>query len=263
MIAVLLSVILKFMNCEEIMASDRGVLYGLGVGPGDPDLITLKAAGILHHVDVVYAAGSTGNDYSLAVSIAKPHIPEDTPVRLLRFPMTSDKGEKKKAWERHARAIISEMEQGRHIAFITLGDSMTYSTYGYLMKTVLDLAPHLPVVSVPGVTSYQAAAAGLNRPLVEGEESLLLVSGARGGHRFRQCCACAENIVFLKAYKNIADINDALAEADCLETSIAISNCSLPGETVTRDLRTLDRARKNYWTLVLTRQKAENGQTEK
>jgi precorrin-2/cobalt-factor-2 C20-methyltransferase len=235
------------------MASDKGILYGLGVGPGDPDLITLKAIKILQQVDVVYAAGSSKNDYSLAVSIAKPHIPENTPVKLLRFPMTSDKNEKKKAWENHARSIIHEMEQGRHIAFITLGDAMTYSTYGYLMKTVLRLAPRLPVVSVPGITSYQAAAAGLNRPLVEGEESLLLVSGTRGGHRFRRCSACAENVIFLKAYKNITDINDALDEAGCLDTSVAVSNCSLPEETITSDLR----------TLVLTHQKAKNGQTQK
>lgn len=245
------------------MASDKGILYGLGVGPGDPDLITLKAVRILHRVDVVYAAGSTKNDYSLAVSIANPHIPENIPVRMLRFPMTSDKGEKMRAWESHARTIISEIEQGKKVAFITLGDSMTYSTYGYLMKTVLDLAPHLPVVSVPGITSYQAASAGLNRPLVEGEESLLLISGARGGHRFRQCSDCAENIIFLKAYKNITDINDALDEAGCLDTSVAVSNCSFPEETVTRDLRTLDRAGKNYWTLILTHRKTEHGQTKK
>ena len=245
------------------MASDKGILYGLGVGPGDPDLITLKAGKILQHVDVVYVAGSTKNDHSLAVNIAKAHIPENTPIKLLRFPMTSDKGEKKRAWESHARTIISEIEHGRKVAFITLGDSMTYSTYGYLMKTVLDLAPHLPVVSVPGITSYQAASASLNRPLVEGEESLLLLSGARGGHRFRQCSACTENIVFLKAYKNVIDINDALDEAGCLETSVAVSNCSLPEETVTRDLRTLDGAGKNYWTLILTHRKAENGQTKK
>ncbi len=245
------------------MASDKGILYGLGVGPGDPDLITLKASKILQQVDVVYAAGSTKNDHSLAVDIAKPHIPENTPVKLLRFPMTSDKNEKEKAWENHADTIINEMEQGRDIAFITLGDAMTYSTYGYLMKTVLRLAPHLPVVSVPGITSYQAAAAGLNQPLVEGEESLLLVSGAQGGHRFRQCSACAENIVFLKSYKNITDINDALDEACCLDTSVAVSNCSLPEEIITRDLRILEKGNQNYWTLVLTHQKAKNGQTQK
>ena len=166
---------------EDIMTNPKGVLYGLGVGPGDPELITLKAAGILSRVDVVYAAGSTKNDHSLAVQIAGPHIPEHTPVKMLRFPMTADKAEKQRSWEAHARTIINEMEQGLQVAFITLGDSMTYSTYGYLLKTVQALAPHLDVVSVPGITSYQAAAAAVNRPLVEGEESLLLISGVEGG----------------------------------------------------------------------------------
>ena len=80
------------------MKTEKGVLYGLGVGPGDPELITLKAARVLNSVDVVFAAASTKNSYSLAVSIAKPHIPDLTPVKMLRFPMTHEKQQIANNW---------------------------------------------------------------------------------------------------------------------------------------------------------------------
>ena len=235
------------------MGKEKGILYGLGVGPGDPELITLKAARVLNSVDAVYAAASSKNSYSLAVSIARPHIPDLTPIHMLKFPMTSDGAEKKEAWTANARVLIDEMERGRKVAFITLGDSMTYSTYGYLLREVQRLAPRLPVISIPGITSYQAAAAGLNTPLVEGEESLLVLSGANGGDHLRRCVAVPDTVVFLKAYRNVDDIVDALTDAGRLESSVGVTRCSLPDQQVTRDVRTFADRRASYWTLILSK----------
>jgi precorrin-2/cobalt-factor-2 C20-methyltransferase len=159
------------------MKQQTGTLYGIGVGPGDPELLTIKSARILSEVDVVFAAASTKNDYSLAVNIAGPHIPVGTAVRMLQFPMTKDKEETRKAWKIHAETIISELEQGKNAAFLTLGDPMTYSTYGYILQNIQKSAPHISITTIPGITSYQAAAACINTPLVEGEECLLVVSG--------------------------------------------------------------------------------------
>lgn len=240
------------------MKTEKGVLYGLGVGPGDPELITLKAARVLNSVDVVFAAASTKNSYSLAVSIAKPHIPDLTPVRMLPFPMTHEKQQREKAWREHARTIIKELEQGQKAAFLTLGDSMTYSTYGYIVKNIQSLAPHIPIFSIPGITSYQAAAATLNTPLTEGEESLLVVSGANGGDRLRQLSAEPETVVFLKAYRNVKDIMAALDEAGRLKDSVAVSNCGLPEEKVFNDIRKLGNRPPEYWTLILSKRKKSN-----
>ena len=117
-----------------IMEKRTGTLYGIGVGPGEPDLITLKAAKILNQVDIVFAASSTKNTHSLAVNIAGPHIPENAEVKMLRFPMTRDKHETREAWQAHSQTIIAELEKGKNAAFLTLGDSLTYSTYGYVLK---------------------------------------------------------------------------------------------------------------------------------
>ena len=116
------------------MEKRTGILYGIGVGPGEPDLITLKAAKILNQVDIVFAASSTKNTHSLAVNIAGPHIPENAEVKMLRFPMTRDKHETREAWQAHSQTIIAELEKGKNAAFLTLGDSLTYSTYGYVLK---------------------------------------------------------------------------------------------------------------------------------
>ena len=247
---------------EEPMKNKKGILYGLGVGPGDPELITLKAARVLNSVDIVFAAASTKNTYSLAISIAKPHIPNLTPIRMLRFPMTRDGKETQKAWKDHALTIIKELEQGYNVAFITLGDPMTYSTYGYILKTIQTLAPHQPVISIPGITSYQASAACLNTPLVEGEESLLITSGARGGERFRQLSVKPETVVFLKAYRNVKDITSALDDANRLGHSVGITNCGLPEQEIIRNIRELDNRPPEYWTIIIAKQKKENGTYE-
>jgi precorrin-2/cobalt-factor-2 C20-methyltransferase len=237
------------------MTRQSGILYGLGVGPGDPELITLKAARILNSADVVYAAASTKNSYSLAVSIARPHIPDLTPVKMMHFPMTKDHAEKEKAWETNARVLIDELKHHKIVAFITLGDSMTYSTFGYVLQYVKKLAPKTPVISVPGITSYQACAASLNTPLVEGEEALLIVSGVHGGDCLRKFRAVPENLVFMKAYRNVDDITAALDEIGFLDGSVAIKNCGLPDQEIIRDIRTLKTSPPNYWTLVLAQQK--------
>ncbi|GAB6906968.1 Precorrin-2 C20-methyltransferase [Desulfosarcina cetonica] len=230
-----------------------GTLYGIGVGPGDPDLIPLKSVNILNRVRVIFAASSSKNAHSQAVNIARPHIPATSEVRLLPFPMTKNQAEKETCWENHARTVIAEMEKGHDVAFLTLGDSLTYATYGYVLKYVLALAPGAPVVTVPGITAYQAAAARVNRPLVEGEESLLVLSGVEGGNRLRELAASVDNVVFMKAYRNAGDISDALAEKNMLESSVAVANCCLENEEVIEDIRTLKARKPGYWTLVLAK----------
>ena len=239
--------------------TNYGTLYGIGVGPGDPDLLPLKSVKIIRQVDIIFAASSTKNTHSQAVSVAAPHIPEHSDVRLLPFPMTKDRAEKEACWRAHARTIIAELQQGRDAAFLTLGDSLTYATYGYVLKYVLELAPEAPVVTIPGITAYQAAAARINRPLVEGEESLLVVSGVEGGHRLRQFSQQVENVVFMKAYRNAADITDALDENHMLDSSVAVANCSLESEEVIEDVRSLKQRKPGYWTLILAKKNGYHG----
>ncbi len=232
----------------------RGTLFGIGVGPGDPELIPVKAIRILGEVDRVFTASSTRNNYSLAVDIARPHIPEATPIDTLAFPMSRDLAVKEDAWRQHARRIADELENGRNVAFLTLGDPLTYSTYGYVIRHLQADWPHLTIVTIPGITSYQAAAAATNRPLVEGEESLLVLSGVDGGKWLKKASVSPDNVVFLKAYRNVSGICRSLEAAGMDANSVAVANCSRDEEIVYRDLTLLEQQPPNYWTLIIAKQ---------
>ena len=241
------------------MNTKTGTLYGIGVGPGDPELVTIKAAKILGQVDIVFAAASTKNHHSLAKDIARPYIPEATPLKLLKFPMTRDKDETRSAWKQHARTIINALENGQDVAFLTLGDAMTYSTFGYVVRHISTSAPHLKIETIPGISSYQAAAARLNTPLVEGEESLMVVSGAEGGNRLREITAKPENVVFLKAYRNVKDITNAITESGSYQECVGIKNCGHENEEIIPDIEALKKQVPNYWTLIIAKKKKKDG----
>lgn len=239
---------------------NQGTLYGIGVGPGDADLITVKAVKLLGRMSVIFTASSTKNDFSLALDIARPHLPADVEVRALSFPMTTDKSVTDKAWEDNAATIAEAILAGKDAAFLTLGDPLTYSTFGYILQKIQKLYPLLPVETIPGITSFQAAAARMNTPLVEAEESLLLTSGAFGGEHVRRLEGKIENVVLLKAYKNVGDIVEALDETGMLANSAAISKCGRADETITTDLRELLNKAPDYWTLVLAKKEKQDRQ---
>jgi len=232
-----------------------GTLFGIGVGPGDPELIPLKAIRILGKMEVVFTASSTKNDYSIAIDIARAYIPEDATIVNLQFPMSKDRSVMEKAWEENAGRVAAVLEAGQSAAFLTVGDPLTYSTYGYVLRHLKIGWPHLPATTIPGITAYQAAAAATNQALVEGEESLLILSGVNGGQRFSVLAQEPENVVFMKAYRNVDGICSSLEKADRLHTSVAVANCSREDEIIFTDLKTLREQRPNYWTLIISRQK--------
>jgi len=231
----------------------QGILYGIGVGPGDPDLITLKAVKILSRVDMVFAASSAKNSHSQAVEIARPHLKASVPIQMIPFPMTRRRQAMEAAWQDNARTVIQVLEQGKNAAFITLGDCMTYSTYGYVLKHIQKLAPHIEICSIPGITSYQAAAARINTPLVEGEESMTLLSGVTGGDRFREISDRTDNVIFLKAYKNAGDIVKTLDEAGMAGKSVGIVKCGLEGEQIIPNVNVFQEKKPDYWTLIISK----------
>ena len=237
------------------MKQKTGIFFGIGVGPGDPDLITVKAAKVLKNVQMVFAAASTKNDHSLAVNIARAHIPDHVPVQKLCFPMTTDRAETKRAWKENANIIYTRLQEGTDAAFLTLGDPMTYSTFGYISKHIRLIDSGIDVRIIPGITSYQAAAARLNLQLVEGEESLMVISGANGGDRLRQLSVKPENLVFLKAYRNVHDITSAIRETDIDYQCTAVRKCSQPDEQVFHDMNEFESCPPEYWTLIIAKQK--------
>ncbi len=227
-----------------------GKLFGVGVGPGDPELITVKAVRVIKEANIIFTAASSKNTYSLAVEIASPYIASTARIEHLGFPMTKDTKEVETAWIANAKQIADVMKQGMTAVFLTLGDPTTYSTFGYILKKMNSIMPEADIETIPGITSFHAASARLNRILVEGEESLLVTSGAYGGDRIRQVNE-VENVAIVKAYKNITDINMALKDAGLHENGVAVSKCGRKNEEIIASLDDLETREPDYWTLIL------------
>lgn len=228
-----------------------GTLYGIGVGPGDPDLITLKAIKTLQKVDVVLAAASTKNEASLALSIVRPHLGPDAEVLRLDFPMTRDQKVLDRAWRENAATVAGILDSGRNAAFLTLGDPLTYSTFGYLLRT-LALLTDAPVEVIPGVTSYQAAAAFTGRVLVESGESLAVVSGVADEAALTRVLESAQSAVILKAYKNMPVIRRVLEKLGLSDSCVFVTRLGLEGEEVISGLANAPE-KPSYFSLILVR----------
>lgn len=233
------------------MSLQTHTLYGIGVGPGDPELLTLKAARILQEIDIIYAAASSDNDYSIAYEIIRPHI-HTKDVQRLFFPMTKDRDTLKQAWHVNASQVLQTL-QTTNAAFVTLGDPLTYSTFGYLLQTMSSMESdiHFRVEIVPGITSYNAAACRSLFPLVSGEECMFVTSGALGGAKLREIVHIADTIVMLKAYRYFNHIYDTLEELNLLDHAMLISRCGMEGERVVTGLRHLRSEKLPYLSLLL------------
>lgn len=228
----------------------NGHLYGIGVGPGDPDLLTLKAVKILSRADVILAASSTKNDDSLALDIARPHLAPGTRIIRLGFPMSRDEDTLLQAWEDNTRLVLAELEQGHNAAFLTLGDPLLYSTFAYLLRTLRRLAPEQPVTIIPGITSFQAVAAATETVLAESAQNLLVLPGIRDAGELRKSLDGADNAVILKAYTNFAAIREELRTFTAPPHCVFASKVGMKEEFITRSL---DEAPDNptYLSLLL------------
>ncbi|MDL2306684.1 precorrin-2 C(20)-methyltransferase [Desulfovibrio sp. OttesenSCG-928-C06] len=196
------------------MNNKYGTLYGIGVGPGSPDLLTLRAVKTLGQVDVILAASSSKNDYSQSHEIVREHLPANVQVLKMDFPMTSDKEVLKQAWQANLDKLLPILREGRSAAFITLGDPMIYSTFGYLMTLLGQEAPEIPVEVIPGITSFQAAAAETRTILCENSQNLLVIPGIKDKAGLGKDLGQADNAVFLKAYRNLPAIRESLRQED-------------------------------------------------
>ena len=238
------------------MTAKTGTLYGIGVGPGDPELITLKALKVLQRVPHIFASCSTKNTYSLALSIVRCHL-NGAGIEHLPFPMTKDPQVLASAWEQNARRVLEVLATGSDAAFVTLGDPLTYSTFGYLLKTLKRLDPEVGIVTIPGITSYSAAAALTHIPLTEGEESFYLVSGALGATQLKEVIDKSDNIVILKTYRYFGEIYRVLEDMDLLDRTTCISRCGLEGETIVENLRDLKGRELPYLSMVIIKKKGK------
>ncbi len=241
------------------MKDKKGVLFGIGVGPGDPELLTLKAQRLLLKTKHIFTATSAPSKESLALKIASPHLRKDAIIYPLSFPMTRDKEKLKRAWDENAKKVLNILKMGENAIFLTLGDPSTYSTFTYLYRTLNKLDDKIKIEVIPGITSFQAAAATLKIPLVESEESFVVISGAKGANELKKVIKWCDNIVILKAYKKYDDLISCIKEYNLVDHTVGVRHIGLEGESIAWDITKWDGDKPSYFTLLLLKK----GQSKK
>ena len=204
----------------------RGKLYGVGVGPGDPELLTLKAVRILKEADVI-AVPDKGSGERTALGIVQAYVAGKEQL-ICVTPMVRDQAVLDAAHDRIAGDICALLEKGKNVAFITLGDPTVYATYMYIHRRVL--ARGYEAVLVPGVPSFCAVAARLNTSLCEQSQRLLIVPASHKD--VVDCLDVDANLVFMKAGREIGALKEKLSDHGLLESASLVANCGMEGEQV-------------------------------
>lgn len=230
-----------------------GMFYGIGVGPGDPRLLTLKAIDVLQSVDIVAIPKSRRDRESVAWDIAKVHCPSGVRLLELEMPMTSDPHILTTAWRDAAAAVLEELKQGHSVAFITLGDPSLYSTYSYLLYILQDQLPQESIITVPGITAMSAAAAKVNVPLATGDEPLLVLPSTEDAGEYLDF----PNLVLMKVSRRLPELLNQLAEQE--KNAVLLTRVGQPGEEIRWNPKGSDYATEkiDYLSLLLVKNESE------
>jgi precorrin-2/cobalt-factor-2 C20-methyltransferase len=238
-----------------------GKFIGIGVGPGDPELITVKAVKALKTVDVVSVPKAHANTPSMALGMVK-HILEERekPPEVLElvFPMTKDEVEVKRLWAKNAGIVAEKVESGKVVAFITLGDPMFYSTFIYLFHSLRQEYPEVKLEIIPGVTSLTACAAGAQIPLAEKEEVIAIIPSDLDSKLIEETAKQADTLVFMKCAHRFKDLVPILEKSSFTKNSTIalVRRCTMAEEKVIvgklEDVRSWD-IPEDYFSMAIVK----------
>lgn len=235
---------------KKTEGTKQGILYGVGVGPGDPELLTLKAVRILRECDVI-AIPQENKEECTAYQIARQAVPEldEKPCLSLPMPMTKDREMLKKSHEAAADKAAGELKDGRSVALITLGDATVYSTYLYVHERIKKMGFETKIVN--GIPSFCAAAARLDMPLVNGSQKLHILPAS---YHIEEALDLPGVKVLMKSGRQMPKVK-ALLKARGLEARM-VENCGMEGEKTYQSLEEIpDDA--GYFSLLIAESSEE------
>lgn len=238
-------------------------LIGIGVGPGDPDLLTVAAVRDLSRAGRIFVPVMAADVAGRAEAVVRAHVTHHRLERLV-FALSDDvAGSQRRrhdCWDTAAARVVMHLrEHGGSAAFATLGDPSVYSTFGYLAKTVRELVPDIRIRTVPGITAMQAAASAAGLNLVEGTEPLTLLPLTRDLAALDHALARDETVVIYKGGRRLAQLRERIAAAGALDRAWCVEHVGTPDERITR-LTETDAAAYLSTVLVLPRRSGRGAQ---
>ncbi|MDE7033570.1 MAG: precorrin-2 C(20)-methyltransferase [Mucispirillum sp.] len=225
---------------------EKGKLYGVGIGPGDKELITLKAVNTIKNADVIALPDSLSGK-NRAYEIIKEYIDEKE-IIYLPMPMTKDKEHLKASHESGAELIINYLDKGKNTAFATLGDPSVYSTYMYIHRIVESKGYDVEMIA--GVTSFCASAARLNISLCDGAEPLIIIPANYEDNK--KLLNLFGNKVLMKSGKKMAKVKQEIAECCLTDKTYMVENCGMEEEKIYKDF-SMASDESSYFSLIIVK----------
>ena len=238
-------------------------LYGIGAGPGDPELLTLKAVRLLQAAEVIACPADGKGNPGLAYRIIERHLPKGRAPVILDFSFEGNEADRRESRDRAGREVVAALQKDLGVAFLSLGDPLLYSTFAHVLDHVARALPNVPVSIVPGVSSIQAAAAELGTPLALGDDRVAILPGMYRHEDLRGALRNFETVVLLKTASALPQILGVLRETGCIEGASLVEWASRPECRVTRGEAIAGIGRPPYFSLLVVKRPAAKPPTRK
>jgi len=231
-----------------------GRLYAIGVGPGDPELITIKASRLLSRLPVIFVPqrDETNPSYARSIITGLVREPEQKVIGLV-FPMLRDIEKLADYRERAAETMWQYLRQGQDCAFVNEGDPYLYGTAIHVLDALRKIHPEVEITVIPGVSSINASAAQAAFPLAVNDEKIAILSGHCEDSVIAETLEHFDTIVFLKVNSAFGRLLDTLERLKLTEKCVYISKCTTEDEEIIRDIRQLKGRKLDYLSLLIVR----------
>ena len=231
-----------------------GILYGISVGTGDPELITVKGLRILQNSSVVAFPAGINNRPGVAQNIISSWLQPQQQILPLEFPYTQDTTTLQKAWQRASEQVWQYLEQGINVAFACLGDVSFYSTFTYLAQTLQQLHPKAKVETIPGVCSPMAIASILKIPLTVNHQRLAVLPAIYTVQELEATLDWAEVVILLKISSVYRQVWQILKQRSLLNSSWIVEKATFPEQKIHNDLSNYPELKLSYFSIMLISQ---------
>ncbi len=213
----------------------KGRLYGIGVGPGDSEMLTLKAYKILNESDIIFCPEKNKGQGSFAYDIIKSKIKENIEIKYLTFPMKYNQNELNKSWEENANEVYEEIKNGKIVSIITIGDPAVYSTYMYLISFLKDKGVDINTIS--GIPSFCYMADSLNLPIAEWNEAFAVVPLRKDNIKLLEdTLDIIDNVIIMKPTNNLEGLIKVIKERKLQDNFILMMKCGTNEEKVIKNV---------------------------
>jgi precorrin-2/cobalt-factor-2 C20-methyltransferase len=233
-------------------------IYAVGVGPGDPELLTRKAERIIRQAPVICAPAATAGDSSHALAIVEPFLDRSCQeVIVCIFPMKKEQEGLEKFWEEAAETVVAHIRQGRDVAFITIGDPFLYSTFLYIYRILRERHPEITIEAVPGVSSITSAAVAAGVPLAAASERIAILPATFEEEKLRRTLLDFDTIVLMKVNRVFDRVYALLKELGLDGNGVFVSRAGTAKEQVVHDLESLVGKKLDYLSLLIVKKPAK------